>query len=65
MDEVTKAAIAETIARSIMKLGDDGKSKCRRLQFMGGDYPANERAQGGLCETALVSVIEKALREFE
>ena len=52
------------IARDIMKLGDEPKSKAKRIQYMAGRWPNNEKVQGGLCEGALADVIKESLGKY-
>jgi hypothetical protein len=52
------------IARDIMEIGDDGKSKAKRIQFMAGRWPSNEREQGGLCEDSLAEAIKESLDKY-
>jgi hypothetical protein len=49
--------VAEKLAETIFNLGDAPNSPCRRLQFMGGEYPDKEKSQGGLCKNALIGII--------
>ncbi len=49
--------LAQKIAREIFKIGDEPNSPTQRIQFIGGEYPNNEKPQGGLCEVALVKFI--------
>lgn len=58
------AELAAKIAREIFDCGDESPQfggKAQRLQFMGGTYPGNEVAMGGLNEFALTAVIRRAL----
>lgn len=55
--------LAETIARKIFEVGDEPNSPTQRLQFMGGEYPDNEKTQGGLCEIALAEFIADIIEE--
>lgn len=58
------AGLAAKLARKIFECGDDLPQfggKTQRIQFMGGTYPANERAMGGMNEMALASLIERVL----
>lgn len=58
--------LAAKISRAIFKCGDDAPrfgGKTQRIQFMGGTYPNNEQAMGGLNESALASVIERVLAD--
>ena len=63
MIEIEQKELAEKVARDIMAIGDEPNSKAQRLQYMGGEYPDNEKKQGGLCENALADVIEESLHE--
>jgi len=59
---------AMKIARAIFACGDNPTElggTTQRIQFMGGTWPDNERALGGLCEAALVGVIERVLAVSE
>jgi len=55
--------LSELIARDIFVIGDEKDSPTQRLRFMGGEYPDNEKNQGGLCEQALAKAIEKSLKK--
>ena len=57
------SALAKRIARTIFMCGDEPHSKCNRIQFKGGSYPSSETNQGGLNESALIGVIERALKK--
>lgn len=59
--------LAKHLARVVFALGDepiDGGT-VQRLQFMGGKYPNAEITLGGLCENALVAVIQRELDMIE
>ena len=56
--------IGERIARAIFACGDDPKSPAQRIQFMGGDYPDNEKPQGGFCEKALADFIGEEIAKM-
>lgn len=51
--------LGETIARSILKCGND--SVAHRIALKGGTYPDKETDLGGLCESALASHIRAVL----
>lgn len=53
----------ERIARAIFRVGNEAGSPCKRIQFMGGEWPDRERGQGGLCESSLATVIADCLRD--
>lgn len=55
--------LSHSIARDIMKCGEDKGMAVHRIQFMSGVYPDKEIPMGGLCEVALASVIYESLRE--
>ncbi len=61
-----QSTLAQKVANEIMKMGDriDGE-QCNRIQFMVGEWPNNERENGGLCYMALVGVIASVLAENE
>jgi len=52
-------ALSIGIASDIMRAGDDLGLSANRIQYIGGEY--NEFPMGGLCETALTSVIHRSL----
>lgn len=52
--------IARHIFKSFTEVHGRG-DKCQRLQAKGGAYPAAETNMGGLCEEALVVLIDRAL----
>lgn len=59
---------ASKLARAIFAVGDNPPEfggKTQRIQFMGGTYPDHERTMGGLSESALASVLERALAQSE
>ena len=53
--------MAQKIAQAIMRVGDEPGSPCKRIQFKGGEWPDNERNQGGLCEDALFRIVYRTL----
>ncbi len=55
--------VADRITRAIFKTGNEPGSPCRRIAYIGGTYPDNERQQGGSCEESLRSIIFAAIRE--
>lgn len=59
-------SLAQKLAEAIMRQGDhrDG-TPCNRIQFMVGEWPNNERENGGLCYMALVGLIASVLAENE
>ena len=50
------------LSAELFECGNELKSPVHRIQFMGGEYPDNERAQGGLNQAALTAWLESALR---
>jgi len=62
--KICSPSLADFIARKIMQFGDEPQSRCKRIQFKGGQYPSAETNQGGLCESALADVIESAITHF-
>ena len=56
--------LAVAIARTVFAEGDDGEKKCGRIQFMSVGWPDRECSLGGVCEEALVRVIEKAISNY-
>lgn len=54
------AVLADKIARDIMAVGS-GPTPCKRIQFIGGQWPDAETCQGGLCESALAKCIAESL----
>lgn len=54
--------LSKAIARGIMTCGDEPESPSTRLQFMSGQWPEQEKAQGGLSEEALARLVESLLR---
>jgi len=53
--------LADKIAAAIFECGAYRGSPCNRIQFMGGRWPDNEKAQGGMCFTALQEFIHKTI----
>jgi hypothetical protein len=53
------------VARDLFAIGDEYKAPTTRIAFISGQWPDNERAQGGLCEDALArdlaTILEKHL----
>ncbi len=60
---ITAPRLAAAIARAIFEDGDEGLSKCYRIQFMLGHWP-NERRGGGYCESALRDRLTAKLLEW-
>lgn len=59
--------LASYLAREIFKCGDEPGSPTTRMQYKGGRWTPDkreERDQGGICEEALVSLIETRLRLY-
>lgn len=56
-----KRDLAKLICRDIFECGDEPDSPAQRLQYMGGTYPNDEVAQGGLCPAALTRLITRSL----
>ena len=54
----------ERLARMLFELGDEPGSPCQRIEFKGGQYPKHEKSQGGMCESALGSWLDRALAEL-
>lgn len=54
---------ATKIAKAIFRVGDEPDSPCKRLQFMGGDWPDSEHRQGGIGFDPLVNLIAANLAE--
>lgn len=54
----------ELLARMLFELGDEPGSPCQRIEFKGGEYPKREKSQGGMCESALGSWLDRALAEL-
>lgn len=63
MQHTTIEALAQLIAREIFKCGNEPESQCNRLQFKGGQWPDNERNQGGIGEAPLAKLIEETIRK--
>jgi hypothetical protein len=61
MTNIEQKNLAAKIARRIFQYGDEPNSPCTRLQFKGGEWPDNERNQGGTCESSLAENILKTL----
>lgn len=64
MNELERLAtwLGASIARDVFAAGDEiGSVATRRIAFMGGQYPDNEIAQGGLSEMALASHITTSI----
>lgn len=51
--------LAEKIARAIFKTGEWNDEKAERMAYKFGKHP--EREGGGLCESAMASIILRAL----
>lgn len=62
MTKAEASELASILAREIFKLGDEPNSPCQRLEFKGGEWPDNEREQGGICEQALVEFLAKQIK---
>lgn len=54
--------LSNSITNDIMKAGEDKRGFPRRIQFKGGDWRDKEFDMGGLCHTALESLIFTSLR---
>jgi hypothetical protein len=57
------AVLGDLIAREIFRLGDEGGSPCRRIQFKVGKWPYDERNQGGIALQPLAEHIKRILSE--
>ena len=57
-----KKELSEHIARKIFEVGDEINSPTQRIQFIGGEYPDNEKTQGGMCERALRDFILRTMQ---
>ena len=53
---------ARQLAVDIFEIGDEPESPCYRIQFMGGEYPDNEKSQGGMNDKALTKFLEEKIR---
>lgn len=53
--------ISKFIARDLFALGDEPNSPTKRIAFLGGDWPAQETDQGGMCESAFAEFIAEHL----
>lgn len=56
--------LALKIARGIFSVGD-GPFKCTRIQFMSGEWPSHEKAQGGVVEPSLAAIIDEVLKRHD
>lgn len=52
--------LAAKLAAAVFSVGCE-RGRPHRIEFKLGEYPDNERSGGGLCETALASVLYHAL----
>ena len=55
------AQVATRLAKALLKLGNDPHSPCHRIQFIGGEYPDNEKMQGGMTEHPLIRFFTEEL----
>ena len=56
---------ATKIVNDLFELGDEPNSPTHRIEFKGGRYTVDlsqERAQGGLCKTALIEWLARSLK---
>ena len=58
-----KNILAKKIAKDIFECGNEPSFPTSRIQFMAERDDGSERGQGGLCEVALVGLIEKSLMD--
>lgn len=63
MERILANGLDVRIARDIFLAGSRPGSRCQRLQFLGGEYPDKEIAQGGMTEENLVKVIGRSLAD--
>lgn len=61
--EIDINAAAAQIAKDVFEIGSVGRSPAKRMQFLGGRYPDDEKPQGGVCETALAELIKTSLKK--
>jgi hypothetical protein len=57
--------LAKHVARKVFEAGSCPHRIATRIQFMSGQWPDNEKPQGGLCEEALAGIITDALLRSE
>lgn len=57
-------SLASSIADAIFKVGYEPGEPTTRIQFMSGEWPDNEKEQGGLCLDSLRRVIALKLKEI-
>ena len=55
--------LALALATGLFNCDSQQKQPTTRIQFMSGKWPDNERAEGGLCFVALVSVFQSLLQQ--
>lgn len=56
-------SLALALATGIFNCDSQQGRPTTRLQFMSGQWPNNERAEGGLCFVALVSVMQSLIQQ--
>lgn len=55
--------LARNLAKDLFTVGAD-IARPHRIQFMGGEYPDNEKPMGGFCEKALTGYFAKRLKAY-
>lgn len=55
--------LSDKIARDLFALGDEPRRPTSRIEFKYKDVLGHEHAQGGLCESALSTFIERSISE--
>ena len=62
---MTNKKLSKKLARSIFEYGNAPKSKCKRIQFMGGKWPDNEINNGGCVEVVLAYYLNQILSKIK
>lgn len=55
--------LGKSLTKDIFDIGSD-LERPHRIQFMGGEYPDNEKPMGGFCEKALAEYLAKRLKVY-
>lgn len=57
--------LARSLTKDLFDVGADRENdRPHRIQFMGGEYPGNEKPMGGFCEKALTKYFAKQLKTY-
>lgn len=61
---MNKKELAELLARRLFECGSSQR-QTKRLALKSGEWPDNERDEGGMCEEAVVAVFLTALDDVD